>query len=172
MRTAKFFLLSFFFLLLFIFLLTSYIKISTSGVIGELPKDGKIAPNLRISSKSNQTGIYFGDLHVHTTFSQDAFMFSLPMLQGEGAHPPSDACNFARYCSSLDFFSITDHAEAISKDMWDKTINSIRSCEMVNHEGKTDLIAFPGWEWTQMGQRPEVHFGHKNIILRLSLIHI
>ena len=166
MRVSKFFLLSFFFLLLFIFLLTSYIKISTSGVIGELPKDGKIAPNLRISSKLNQTGIYFGDLHVHTTFSQDAFMFSLPMLQGEGAHPPSDACNFARYCSSLDFFSITDHAEAISKDMWDKTINSIRSCEIVNHEGKTDLIAFPGWEWTQMGQRPEIHFGHKNIILR------
>ena len=88
MRISKFFLLSFFFLLLFIFLLTSYIKISTSGIIGELPKDGKIAPNLRISSKSNQTGIYFGDLHVHTTFSQDAFMFSLPMLQGEGAHPP------------------------------------------------------------------------------------
>ena len=26
-------------------------------------------------------------------------MRSLPMLQGEGAHPPADACDFARFCS-------------------------------------------------------------------------
>src|SRR5262245_43021485 len=39
--------------------------------------------------------ILFGDLHVHTTFSADAFVRSLPMLQGEGAHPPADACDFA-----------------------------------------------------------------------------
>src|SRR5262245_11836217 len=31
--------------------------------------------------------ILFGDLHAHTTFSVDAFLRSLPMLQGEGAHP-------------------------------------------------------------------------------------
>ena len=32
--------------------------------------------------------ILFGDLHVHTTFSSDAFRMSLPMVQGDGAHPP------------------------------------------------------------------------------------
>src|SRR5512147_1839480 len=30
--------------------------------------------------------IVFGDLHVHTTFSPDAFQTSLPLLQGDGVH--------------------------------------------------------------------------------------
>ena len=36
--------------------------------------------------------ILFGDLHVHSTFSIDAFFMSLPSAGGDGLHPISDAC--------------------------------------------------------------------------------
>jgi len=111
--------------------------------------------------------ILFGDLHVHTTFSFDAFMLSLPLQGGEGTHPPADACDFARFCSALDFWSINDHAESITKRHWDETVDTIRACNAVAGVGSTpDTVAFLGWEWTQVGTRPDNHYGHKNIVLR------
>jgi hypothetical protein len=107
--------------------------------------------------------ILFGDLHVHTTFSADAYLLSLPLLQGEGAHPPADACDFARYCSALDFWSINDHAEALTPEHWGETVESIRQCNAVSDEA--DGVAFLGWEWTQVGTLPEDHYGHKNVVL-------
>ena len=156
------------FILIFI-----YVYISSSGLVGNLPEDGDIISKPRpIEEKDlSQKQILFGDLHVHTTFSQDAFLFSLPMLQGEGVHPPADACNFARFCSSLDFFSITDHAEGMTKQMWDDSIKSIRNCDAVSDDTNKDLVVFAGWEWTQMGPDPSNHYGHKNVILR-DLINI
>ncbi len=111
--------------------------------------------------------ILFGDLHVHTTFSPDAFMRSLPMLQGEGAHPPADACDFARFCSQLDFWSINDHAEGVTPRHWAETKEAIRQCNAVAGDpANPDLVAFLGWEWTQVGLTPQDHYGHKNVIFR------
>ena len=111
--------------------------------------------------------ILFGDLHVHSTFSFDAFTLSLPMSGGDGAHPVSDACDYARYCSSLDFFSINDHDLTLTPKRWDETIAAIRQCNAIaGDETNPDLVTYLGWEWTQVGATPQTHWGHKNVVLR------
>jgi hypothetical protein len=110
--------------------------------------------------------VLFGDLHVHTTFSFDAFLISLPLAQGEGAHPPADACDFARFCSALDFWSINDHSEGITARHWQETRESIRQCNAATDPANPDTVAYLGWEWTQVGALPEEHYGHKNVVLR------
>ena len=111
--------------------------------------------------------ILFGDLHVHTTYSFDAFMMSMPLTGGDGAHPVSDACDFARYCAALDFWSINDHALASTPERWAETVDGIRQCNAVAGGGsEPDLVSYLGWEWTQVGTTPANHWGHKNVVLR------
>jgi hypothetical protein len=111
--------------------------------------------------------VLFGDLHVHTTLSVDAFMWSLPLMGGEGVHPPADACDFARFCSQLDFYALTDHAEALNPRTWQMSRDSVRQCNAVTAgSAQPDVIAFTGYEWTQVGLTPEAHFGHKNVIFK------
>ncbi len=110
--------------------------------------------------------VLFGDFHVHTTFSVDAFFVSIPTMHGEGAHPIADACDFARYCSGLDFWSINDHAESLTPQRWNETVEAIRQCnEVAGDPADPDMVSFLGWEWTQVGRVPENHYGHKNVIL-------
>ncbi len=155
-----------------------------SGILGEAlqggtPTDAGVPSNVTESRAASQAEaaraagvrepkqILFGDLHVHSTFSTDAFMMSLPMSGGDGARPVSDACDFARMCSSLDFWSINDHALALSPHRWDETVRAIRECnEVAGDVENPDVVAFLGWEWTQVGTTPQNHYGHKNVILR------
>ncbi len=111
--------------------------------------------------------VLFGDLHVHTSYSWDGALGSLPLIGGEGSHPPADACDYARYCSNLDFFALTDHAESMTPRHWRESIASVRQCNATAGDpADPDLVAFMGFEWSQVGATPEEHYGHKNVILR------
>ena len=84
--------------------------------------------------------ILFGDLHVHSSFSVDAFQLTMPMTGGEGTHPVADACDFARFCSNLDFWSINDHAASLTPRRWQETIETIRRCDAIGGE-EPDLVS-------------------------------
>jgi hypothetical protein len=155
-----------------------------SGVLGEewgagTPRDETIPQGVileraasqrtaaRVAGVREPKQILFGDLHVHSTFSTDAFLMSLPTAGGDGARPISDACDFARHCSALDFWSINDHDLALTPRRWSETVEAIRACnEVAGDPEHPDVAAFLGWEWTQVGTTPKNHYGHKNVILR------
>ena len=108
--------------------------------------------------------ILFGDLHVHSSFSADAFGMALAAAGGTGAKPVSHACDYARHCAALDFWSINDHAVGITPWKWEQTVEAIRQCDAISTA--SDTVPFLGWEWTQMGTTPDNHYGHKNVVLR------
>ena len=112
--------------------------------------------------------ILFGDTHVHTTWSFDAFMFSLPVLNASmGSSPPAAACDYARYVSQLDFFFLTDHAESYTSQRWRDAQQAVRHCNaLAGDADNPDLVAFMGFEWSQFGKTPDTHYGHHNVLFR------
>jgi hypothetical protein len=121
---------------------------------------------MAVGASHADSQILFGDLHVHTTISFDAFMLNIPITGGQGAATLADACDFARHCAGLDFWSINDHASNILPEDWRNTVDAIRQCnDLAGDPENPDSVAFLGWEWTQAGPTPETHFGHKNIVL-------
>ncbi len=112
--------------------------------------------------------ILFGDLHVHSTYSLDAMVTNSPLLAGAGFAGPTQRCDFARFCSQLDFWAITDHPEYYTPEMWEETKEAVRSCNALEG-GLSDnprLVTFLGWEWTQNAQNLEEDWGHKNVFFK------
>lgn len=113
--------------------------------------------------------ILFGDLHSHTNYSIDAYLFNTRAVKGSGGVlTPADACDFARYCSALDFWSINDHAEGLTPRVWRDTVQSIRDCnDNAGDPRNPDMVSFLGWEWSNNDKdNVPSHYGHKNVIFR------
>ncbi len=172
---------------LLLFLLVAgalWVYAGATGLLGSSEEPGDVAETARpaafdddrvdsLAAAARAVGaddakqILFGDFHVHTTFSFDAFMMNMPIAGGPGAHPPADACDFARFCSALDFWSINDHAENLTHDLWSKTVDLVRECNAVSGDpSDPDLVTYLGWEWSHIGATPDAHYGHKNVVFR------
>ena len=73
----------------------------------------------------------------------------------------------ASLLSLLTLAVILDHALALTPRRWDETVDAMRQCNDVAGDPQNpDVVAYLGWEWTQMGLTPDTHYGHKNVILR------
>ena len=118
-----------------------------------------------VNAPTGAKRILFGDLHVHSDYSLDAMAMALPYTGLEGDHPPTDACDFARHCSRVDFFGLTDHAETLTRRHWRAAVDSVRRCnERAGDAEAKDLVAFVGWEWTQAGLTADQHWGHRTVL--------
>lgn len=115
-------------------------------------------------------GIFYGDLHVHSTNSVDVFALKLPLFGHDGRVTPMDHCQFARYCSQLDFWAITDHQEGAPPSAWEESVAAVASCNaQYGGDGpEPELVTFAGFEWQQSAPTPETDWGHKNVIFEGS----
>jgi len=82
-----------------------------AAIPGAVVED-KLAGQRGAPARGTPDQILFGDLHVHTTFSPDAFIMSLPLMGGSGLHPPADACHFGRNSRHPASWSTHCHAES------------------------------------------------------------
>lgn len=141
------------------------------GMIGGEPWQSAAVvagPRPVLAARDGEAQILFGDLHTHTNYSMDAYIFNTDLVKGGGIVTPADACDYARYCSALDFWSINDHAEGLTPRVWKDSVEAIRACNAGSGDpANPDMVSFVGWEWSNSNSdNVPSHYGHKNVIFR------
>ena len=95
-------------------------------------------------------------------------MRSLPMLQGEGAHPPADACDFARFCSDA---RLLEHQRPRRGDLA-AALAGDQGVDPAVQRASPAIRRIPTSSRSSAGSgrrsalTPETHYGHKNVIFR------
>jgi len=113
------------------------------------------------TAKSAPRTIFYGDLHVHSTNSVDVFALKLPLFGHDGRVSPMDHCHYARFCSQLDFWAITDHQEGAPPSAWQESVDAVDAC---NDLYNPELVTFAGFEWQQSHAEAHRNWGHKNVL--------
>ncbi|MBI5194990.1 MAG: CehA/McbA family metallohydrolase [Nitrospirae bacterium] len=100
--------------------------------------------------------VYWGDIHVHTSYSSDAYMHGSIAI-------PDDVCSAAKN-NGLNFAAVTDHAEynpatgRMSEYFWNDTVAQLQNGNCIE---TSTFIPFLGYEWTNQT------YGHKSVIFRI-----
>jgi hypothetical protein len=130
---------------------------------------------------------YFGDLHIHTTLSLDAFLFgtrttpeqAYQFAKGQqiGLHPfddDGDPLRFAQIDRPLDFAMVADHSENVGSTDW-QTVQDAAE-QYYDRSADCEFTTFVGYEWTRtpivrnaLGQ-VEGRNLHRNVLFRNSIV--
>lgn len=93
----------------------------TSAVEAEAPADTQAVASVKVESNLLKNA-YFGELHLHTSYSLDAYIFGTTLndpftayrfAQGEEVNMPAGGTK--RLKAPLDFAAVTDHSEALGE---------------------------------------------------------
>lgn len=106
------------------------------------------------SSLFAQQSVFWGDLHAHTLYSDDA------ALADSTISGPSGALAWAADPDGggLDFVALTDHAETLTPEEWTSTLAAVRAAS------SPALVVLGGFEYTNVSR--QAGHGHKCVYFR------
>ncbi|MBL7223075.1 MAG: CehA/McbA family metallohydrolase [Candidatus Brocadiae bacterium] len=116
---------------------------------------GEDGPHRTIAYQGQKLGLFWGDLHEHTSLSQCGRWRDMS---------PDDNYASERDVVHADFSAMTDHGYNFCPALWHHTAKIVR----VNHDPGR-FVTFLGEEWTSTTERyskkyPEGYYGHRNLI--------
>lgn len=117
-------------------------------------------PTSTAAVAAEPTRLFWGDLHVHSSASPDAFAGDRAAVDldaayrfgrgGPAVHPSTGAR--VQLERPLDFVVVTDHAERLDEDEWRRAVEAAEQ-----HYLPCRFTTFVGWEWTGAETGEPIH---------------
>lgn len=109
-------------------------------------------PGSASAASADDYHLYWGDIHTHTSYSDDAADLG-------NIAPPAQSLAYARDVSHLDFMALTDHAEWLTADEWADTQVQANFAYVPG-----SFLPFIGFEYTNSPVQQRAGQGHKCVI--------